>query len=520
VTARSSHQATPLRLGSVADFTRVEALLRGVQFDEASVCRILGIASMADLGSVRPDQVDLTAAGSTTLALLIRLFLLIEQVPQEEVARGIGPDALTALVALDLLGPAVAAGGAEAYGATVLLYPVAGLLIVSDRHENPDRSPFVPSPDVVFPAIFAGTQRFLQILPRTPAEDVLDLCAGTGIGALALSRHAKRAVAADITPRAAHFAEFNRLLNRCHNVEVAQGDLYQAVDGQTFDRIVAHPPYVPAATDTQVFRDAGETGEAILRRVIEGLPRFLRPGGAFYAVCAGWDAKDAPFEERVRQWLGAAHEEFDVLFAMHHQMSPGDVARGLAERSKGDDPARVADWGQVFGKAGVERRVYGALVVDRPAGLQAGVRRRAITRRLQLSPLTDGASFAWLLHWLRWRETIEARGELGCELLRIMPCLSPHLRVNVAYVPQADGLTVADVVLETDRPFAAATRIDPWMFALVARFDGAHAAEAVYESARDAAQLAEGFGPSDYTALVAMLVERGYVEVDDAFLGQ
>src|SRR5439155_13634594 len=299
VSAGSSHQVIPLRLGSVADFSRVEALLRGVQFYEPNVCRVLGIASMADLGTVRPDQVDLTAAGSTTLALLIRLFLLIEQVPQEEVARAIEPEAVTALVALDLLGPAVTPDGAEAYGATVLLYPVAGLLIVSDRHENPDRSPFVAPADVVFPAIFAGTQRFLQILPCTPAKDVLDLCAGTGIGALALSRHAKRAVAADITARAAHFAEFNRLLNRCHNVEVAQGDLYQAVEGQTFDRIVAHPPYVPAATDTQVFRDAGETGEAILRRVIEGLPQFLRPRGAFYAVCAGWDAKDAPFEERV-----------------------------------------------------------------------------------------------------------------------------------------------------------------------------------------------------------------------------
>ena len=393
------------------DFSRVESLLRSLRFDEETVCRSLGIASLADLGSVRRDTVDLARAGSGALALLFRLFLFIEPVPRGELAAALDNDALNPLLALDLLRPGPPQNGAETYCATVLLYPVAGLLIASDRHENPDRSPFVPPADVVFPAIFGGTLRFLQVLPTSPAADVLDLCAGTGIGALVLSRHASRVVAADITGRAAHFARFNRLLNRCPNVEVAQGDLYEAVEGRNFDRIVAHPPYVPAATATQIFRDAGETGEAILRRIIEGLPQFLRCGGAFYSVCAGWDAKDVRFEERVHTWLGATRDEFDVLFAVHHEMSPADVARGLAERARSNDPAQLADWRQVFGEAGVERRVYGALVIDRP-GAPGASRPSPIRRRLRLSPLTDASSFEWMLRWLRRRETLEACGEL------------------------------------------------------------------------------------------------------------
>jgi len=509
-------QMFPLRLGGGDAFSHVASFLKSARFDEETLCRILGIPSMAEFGSVRPHEVDLAGADSPLLALLVRLFLFIEPVTGEEVARAIEPAVLRALLDLDLLRPYPAPGDSAAYCAPVLLYPVAGLLIASDRHENPDRSSFVPPADVVFPAIFAGTLRFLKILPTTSVEDVLDLCAGTGIGALALSRHVQRAVAADITGRATHFARFNCLLNRCANVEVAQGDLYQPVDGRTFDRIVAHPPYVPAASDTQIFRDAGQTGEAVLQPIIAGLPRFLRRGGAFYSMCGGWDAKDGPFEARVRHWLGAAHEEFDVLFAMHHEMSPADVARGLAEQAGAGDLSQVSHWRGLFGDAGVERRVYGALVLDRPG---AG-RRQPITRRLRLSSLTDGASFERLLRWLRWRDTMDARGELVPWLLQATLHLSPHLRMNVAYAPQPDGLGVTDVVLETDRPFAAMTRIDPWMFTLVARFDGQQTAAAIYESARSASQLPEGFGSEDFAGLVATMIERGYVDSDDRLLNE
>jgi methylase of polypeptide subunit release factors len=69
---------------------------------------------------------------------------------------------------------------------------------------------------------------------------------GTGIAALvAAQKDAAHAWAFDITARATHFAEFNRRLNAIPNVTAAEGDLYAPAGGQTFDRIVAHPPYLP-----------------------------------------------------------------------------------------------------------------------------------------------------------------------------------------------------------------------------------------------------------------------------------
>lgn len=230
----------PLRLGDAEHFMRVDTMLRDAQYSEVSICRVLGITSLSAVGYVDKDVVDATDPPS--LGLLIRLFLLGKIVQRGDIETVLDAAAIRSLQALDLIRPFVGKSERASCFAPVLLYPVADLFIASDRHENPDGSPFVPPPDVVFPAIFVGTHRFLRVLPKSPTRDALDLCSGTGIGALVLSRHVERVVAADITARATHFARFNRLLNHRDNVEVVQGDLYEAVEGRDFDRIIAHPP--------------------------------------------------------------------------------------------------------------------------------------------------------------------------------------------------------------------------------------------------------------------------------------
>ena len=49
----------PLRLGAADAFARVVSFLKSARFDEATLCRTLGIPSMAEFGSVRPNDVDL-----------------------------------------------------------------------------------------------------------------------------------------------------------------------------------------------------------------------------------------------------------------------------------------------------------------------------------------------------------------------------------------------------------------------------------------------------------------------------
>ncbi|HYU08416.1 MAG TPA: class I SAM-dependent methyltransferase [Gemmatimonadales bacterium] len=505
---RKATAALPLRLGAPAEFRRVADLLLRSAFDEPTVCKALGIDSLANLGTVHRGGVDLTAIDSA-LALLIKAFVLLEPIAADDLAAGLDRDTLAALEALDL----VRVGKDQAYYAPVLLYPVHGCWIASDRHDNPDGSPFVAPPDVVFPAIFAGTLRFLRVIPKSASEQALDLCSGSGIGALVLSRSVRHVVASDLTARATHFAQFNRLLNGCENVEVVQGDLYQPVAGRQFDRIVAHPPYVPAlSASPQVFRDAGDTGESVLQRIVEGLPQHLRPAGVFCAVSAAWDTESAPFEARARRWLGAHAAEFDVTFAQQEEMSPEQVARWLTEKAHVTDPAVRAEWEQQFTGAGLERNVYGALVVRRRAQADRVVPPQTV--RVRLSGGTEGSDLEWALRWYRWRAAREAAGELSAALLKAAPRLAPGLQVKVTYAPHNGELGMTQVVLEAERPFRAATKIDTWMLPLVAGFGSGRRMQDVYDGARAAGAMPEGFGIHEFGTMVTMLIERGYLELD------
>ncbi len=363
--AASTNREFPLRLSDAEDFERVESMLRSAHYDDATICRRFEINDMSDIGSIDREKVDL----SGELGLLLRLFLFLELIPRVEVESWLEPNALFCLQRLDLV--RIGAFNSEnpnrpeMYYSPIWLYPVAGVLIASDRRTNPDGSEFSPMPDIVFPAIYEGSLRFLNAISNRVADDALDLCCGSGIAALVLSRTASRVVASDITSRTCHFAKFNVLLNRRSNIEIAQGDLYDAVRGESFDLIVAHPPYVPSVAQAAIYRDSGETGETLISRIVSGLPDHLRPGGTFVSVCAGWDSNEGVFEERARRWIGKRKNEFSLSFTRERERSVQEVAARLPTLNDSQKEKAPAAWLRLLRGRGLEKRVYGALVIQR-----------------------------------------------------------------------------------------------------------------------------------------------------------
>src|SRR4029077_20251679 len=89
--------------------------------------------------------------------------------------------------------------------ASVALYPVGPLLIVSDRWFNPDHTPRQSFPDIVYPAMTKSTREFLRFLPTDAHGEFLELCAGSGVAALVSSATAHHAWASDITARSTRF---------------------------------------------------------------------------------------------------------------------------------------------------------------------------------------------------------------------------------------------------------------------------------------------------------------------------
>jgi len=493
----------PVRIGTPEDFDRVAKTLRDARFDEETLREALKLKDMSDVGGIR--EIDDDAPNmSPQLKVLIQIFLCLSLVARSEVERVFDEATIKSFLSLGLL--ATGEFGQDEYYSTVLFYPVAGFWMASDRLTLPGCSGYEAPPDIVFPAIYTGTLQFLRLLPRGVGSDALDLCAGTGIAAMVLSRSNTRAVSVDITERATQFARFNCALNKCTEVEVIRGDLYDAVKGRKFDCIVAHPPYVPSVGLNTIWRDGGATGEFLVRKIIEGLPEHLRSGGMFACLTQGLDTKDGNFENRVRTWLKGSADDFDVVFVCEIERSTQQVLDLLSGRGT----LLLENLKEVQAELERERTIslpYGALFMRRADS----ARSNPWTTRRKLSAETHGSDLegTFVLH-----DQLSDPG-FSAALVDARPRLAPRLEVKVTYVVDDGALAPAQFLFETDKPFSLRVKFDDWMVPLLTRFDGKTKVSEVYQKAKSDDEIPGEFKLDDFSVLVSRAIEGGFLELTD-----
>ena len=134
-------------------------------------------------------------------------------------------------------------------------------------------------------------ERALIALSDRPAPAVLDLCTGSGCVGLSLKSLAPRAevTLSDLSADALEVARKNAE-DMSLEVALRRGDLYAAVGRQRFDVIVSNPPYIPHAQlaglqrevrhEPELALDGGRDGLDFCRRIAEGAPEHLNPGGS------------------------------------------------------------------------------------------------------------------------------------------------------------------------------------------------------------------------------------------------
>jgi len=491
----------PLRIGSPEDFACAQEFFHRCAFDDIMICRTLGIQDMGGFGHVRWEEIGLKAL-SPPQRWCINTFLRGLPVPESDSRSVCGEEIFAALYSLGLLRQARKTPNAMV--CPVWVYPVDGFVVASDLCQGPEGEPYTPPPDVVFPAIYAGTLRFLRLMPQVPNGDALDLCGGSGIGALHLSRTARSVATADVTQRAALFAEFNARLNGARMTSLC-GDLYSPVAGRKFDLITAHPPFVPATGQSMVFRDGGDTGEEITQRIIEGLPASLRPGGKCIVLCVARDTAERQFEQRAWDWLADAKAEFDVTFGLEHVMSVEEVVESMRKRGQQIGEEEACRLSARLQSLRTRQFVYGALVLRRCA--------QAVNQpptRVHLTPAGGAEDFARLLAWRsRCRET-------GFDkwLVQARPRLAPPLQLTVRHAVKGGELVPVEFVFSIERGFQAALRVDGWVVPLLARLEGNRSLAEIIETARRADELPDGFTLEAFADLVKMMIERGFMDVD------
>jgi len=495
------------KIGAPRQFTTLHDFLRNSNYGESEIQRRLDLPPSEEMDLIGlPFSLAEKLSNDDPLDLVIRLFLIGASIDRGDAERAFPPPAWEASRDLGLVESE--ANDPEKYFATIALYPVGDLFIISDRWTNPDGSPKPSFSDIVYPALSHNSLELLKWLPEEPCEAFLELCGGTGAAALQAAKLAKKTCAADITGRSAHFAKFNGALNGATNFESLEGDLYAAVKGQTFDRICAHPPYVPVLQPKDIYFGGGEDGEEITRRIIEELPDYLRPGGRLYCRTLGSDREGAPFEKRIREWLGVKQSEFDVAVFVGKNIEPFRFAVESAAKS-GRGKQEVNDWRSLFGRHHIQDLLVGLIVIQR-----VNQPRPAFTVRRTLGEQHGRNVLDWIL---QWEKRMMQPGVLE-DLPAMKPNVSPHMNLNIRHQVESGELIPRDFTLLTAFPFPLDTKLQPWMCSMICRCDGKHTIAELHEICKESGWIRPETPLTEFAKLFAVFISGGFLEVDEAKL--
>ncbi len=187
--------------------------------------------------------------------------------------------------------------------------------------------------ELMFGEIFAGSDASLIPEPDRIAT-VLDLCTGSGcLAILAASLFANAEVdAADLSPGALEVARINVDDNDLANrINLLEGDLFEAVEGRSYDLIITNPPYV-AGAEVDAFTPeyahepvmahlGGEDGLDIVRRILSEAADHLNPGGGLLCeIGTGREILAGEYPLLDFLWLDTEESQGEVLWITREQL--------------------------------------------------------------------------------------------------------------------------------------------------------------------------------------------------------
>jgi len=285
-------------------------------FNEAGYVADKVLAAIGDqgqLGLIRNHTLaaDRALAGRDDgLATLIRLFVLQQWQPADQVVRVMAADALAEL---GLLIP-----DRDGFRAAVDVRPFSdetdGLTgwVVSDHAAELDTRNVPPPPYHVL-GVSPASISLGQITPVRPVARAMDLGTGSGIQSLHLARHAGCVVATDVNPRALTLAGLTFALNDAE-VTLRSGSLYEPVADEEFDIIVTNPPFVisPHIGPRLVYRETDHVSDGLMREVLTGASPHLAPGGSLHVVGNWAHVAGTSWADRLADWVPRGCDAFIV----------------------------------------------------------------------------------------------------------------------------------------------------------------------------------------------------------------
>ncbi|MBL8232676.1 MAG: hypothetical protein JNL98_29530 [Bryobacterales bacterium] len=484
----------PIRFGTDDDFAQVRQLFLDHGFNDDEV----GKRHEEQRAPFRPyGKPSLIPADADAQETLFGLFLKSGSASREHLTGRLGAPAVASLENLGMLRTAE---NGQVEG-SVRVRPMFELYIVSDRWLAPEEREKPMEDDVVFPPDTKNALTYLPFLPLHPCQRYLEVCGGSGAAALIAAKNfAGHAYSFDITERSTVFAQFSGRLNGITNFTAGQGDLYEPAGDLMFDRIAAHPPFVPVLDHTWIFHAGGNDGEQITRRLVQELPERLLPGGRFYCRCLGSDREEGPMEVRVRRWLGEKQAEFDVGLVVIQMVEPSAYVTTSLLRSQ-TGPGDLPRWREMFDRARIGRFLACMIVIQRRAE-----NRPVFTARRDHGPFSGPRELEWLIQWETMRVTGAARKMILNSKLTAGP-----VELSVRHKAGDGDWEMHGQTLSVKHPYLGNWEVEPWAAYLVPRPAGKMTGMDLYREFQEKGAISPDTPPEAFADALAELVSGGFL---------
>jgi methylase of polypeptide subunit release factors len=186
------------------------------------------------------------------------------------------------------------------------------------------------------------------------------------VQALHLAGHAASVIATDLSERAVDCARITFALSGI-DVDARVGSLLEPVAGETFDLIVANPPFVISPRATHTYRDGGFPADSLGAQLCRDLPARLNPGGTALLLANWLHVHDESWVDRVEGWV--RDTGCDAWIVERERTDPAAyVDMWLSDSAERDDAhhhERLTQWLDHFDALNVDAIGFGWILLHR-----------------------------------------------------------------------------------------------------------------------------------------------------------
>ena len=330
--------------------------------------------------------------------------------------------------------------------------------------------------------------------PRDTVDRVLDLGTGAGVQALLAEDHARTVVATDRNPRAVAYTRLAAALGRVQ-LDAREGDLLEPVAGEQFDLVVSNPPFVISPGARYTYRDAGLDADDVCRRLVQGLPEVLAPGGVAVLLANWLHVEGEDGDERVLSWFDGTG--CDGWVVQRELAAPQDYVTAWLRDT--DDSFEAYDaWMDWFDERRVEAVAFGVVA------LRKGERQRTVT--LDDVPQPTAAT---------WGEEVRAHfarmDALQGDPLAARWRLRDDVRLHSVASRGDDGWYADSQLLQQEAGLRWSGGVDTYGATLLAGCDGTRTMGALLAVLASSTGLSEGEAAEQVLPVVHRLVEQGFL---------